>query len=290
MAFPGGKNFALALTVDFDAQSAWLAKGMNTHAVLARGEYGAEVGVPRVLQAFERFGMTSTWGIPGHSMMTWPDLCRRVRDAGHEICSHGVYHEHLTDLHEPVERQLMDHQLKQYADVLGSRPRGYRAPAFTLSEHTFKILEDYGFDWHSSLPGRDFEPYYPREIVGVDLYGATTYGRPYRVLEFSTSAYLEDWVAFEYVGGYSMGLSSTDVVVQRWLDSLEFGQTYAAPGVMVLTLHPQCIGRPHLMLMLYRFLERVQGLDGLWIATLSEIFDAWTADDADTPPRGPAAP
>lgn len=277
MNSPAGMRFALAVTVDFDAQSAWLAKGKNDPGILARGEFGAAVGVPRLLEVFKSYGIKTTWGIPGHTLETWPGVCQAVAEAGHETCAHGVYHEHLTDLPAPVERRLMEHQLRQFQEILETRPRGYRAPAFTMSYNTFEILEEFGFDWHSSIPGRDFEPYRPREILEVNPFGATTYGREYDVLEFSSSAYLEDWVAFEYVGGYSMGLSSTEVVLRRWLDSLNFGRLHVTPGVMVLTLHPQCIGRPHHMMMLHRFLEEVSVLDDVWVAPLSEIYDGWMA-------------
>ncbi|MGW0805107.1 polysaccharide deacetylase family protein [Nonomuraea sp. NPDC002799] len=278
MSFPSGKTFALAVTVDFDAQAAWLAKGKNDPATMARGEFGAEVGVPRLLEIFDRYQIPTTWGIPGHSIMTWPDYCKDVLARGHEICAHGVYHENLNDMPEPIERKLMVRQLEQHQEILGNRPRGYRAPSGSMSYNTMKILDEFGFDWHSSLSGRDFEPYHPREIKEINLHGATVFGPPSRVLEFPTSWFLEDWVAFEYVGGYSMGLSSTDVVLQRWNDSLEYGLKYVTPGVMTLVLHPQSIGRPHHMMMLDRFLEHVTSQPNLWIATLSDIFDAWTAE------------
>lgn len=175
MPLPHDKHFALAVTVDFDAQAAWLAKGKNDPAILARGEFGAEVGVPRLLDIFDRYQIPTTWGIPGHSIMTWPERCKAVLAGGHEICAHGVYHENLTDMPEPVERKLMEHQIQQHLDVLGTRPRGYRAPSGTMTHNTFTILEDFGFDWHSSLSGRDFEPYHPREIKEINLHGATVF-------------------------------------------------------------------------------------------------------------------
>jgi len=290
MGLPEGKTFALAITVDLDAQSAWLAKGMKDVGILQRGAYGADVGAPRLLEAFDRHSVATTWGIPGHSLETWPDLCREVQSRGHEICAHGVYHEHLDDMPEPTERRLMRHQLEQHQRILGTRPRGYRAPAFTLSSNTFRILEDEGFAWHSSICGRDFEPYRPREIVDIDLYRGTVYGREYKILEFPTSAYLEDWVAFEYVGGWSMGLSATDVVLQRWRDSLEWGRAHVRPGVMTLVLHPQSIGRPHHMVMLEEFLDYCTSLDDTWIATLSDIYDAWTCSTADSAQGAPSTP
>ncbi len=39
----------VCLTFDFDALSVWLAYDRVTPAMLHRGEYGARVGVPRIL-------------------------------------------------------------------------------------------------------------------------------------------------------------------------------------------------------------------------------------------------
>ena len=49
-----GKKCAVVLTFDFDAESIWLAKNLRTPSVMSRGEYGARVGVPRILSIFNK--------------------------------------------------------------------------------------------------------------------------------------------------------------------------------------------------------------------------------------------
>ena len=44
-----GKKCAVILSFDFDAESLWMAKNLETPSVMSRGEYGARVGVPRIL-------------------------------------------------------------------------------------------------------------------------------------------------------------------------------------------------------------------------------------------------
>jgi len=34
---------------------------------------------------FERYNIKTTWFIPGHSLETFPEECRMIADAGHEI-------------------------------------------------------------------------------------------------------------------------------------------------------------------------------------------------------------
>ncbi|HZZ45919.1 MAG TPA: polysaccharide deacetylase family protein [Pseudonocardia sp.] len=83
----------LCLTFDFDAISVWLGTfGVSTPTYVSRGEFAANVATPRILDLLERESVTSTWYIPGLDVDTYPDVCRRIRDAGHEIGHHGYAH------------------------------------------------------------------------------------------------------------------------------------------------------------------------------------------------------
>ena len=52
-------NSTIALTFDFDALSVWFGYPNTTPAMLARGEYGARVGVPRLLHTLQSFSTAS---------------------------------------------------------------------------------------------------------------------------------------------------------------------------------------------------------------------------------------
>ena len=83
---PQGKRIAVNLGTDFDAQSLWLgAFNKPSPSYMSRGEFGAEVGTPRLLELYDRFNVTTNWFTPGHTVDTFPDACRRIRDAGHEL-------------------------------------------------------------------------------------------------------------------------------------------------------------------------------------------------------------
>ena len=50
---PTGKKIAVNLGCDFDAQSLWLCLNRTSPAYMSRGEFGAEVGLPRLMRLFE---------------------------------------------------------------------------------------------------------------------------------------------------------------------------------------------------------------------------------------------
>jgi peptidoglycan-N-acetylglucosamine deacetylase len=270
---PDGKRLAVAITSDLDAQAVWLGTfGAASPSYLSRGEFGAVVGVPRVLAALERFDVPATWCIPSHSLHTFPAATEQILAVGHEIAAHGVYHEPIHKLDPDEERRLMDVQLAAHEQVVGRRPRGYRSPSWNFSEATLSLLLEYGFDWDSSLMGRDFEAYRPRPVTTVSLEEGNTFGVPAPIVEVPVSWYLDDFPALENLPR-SVGMADTDGVLRRWTDLFNFAYDRVPGGVFTLTVHPQTIARGHHLLMFERFLEHVVSHDEVWFATVSDIVD-----------------
>jgi len=266
---PSGKRLAVSIGADFDAHSVWMGNfGLSSPSYLSRGEFGAEVGVPRLLDLFGRYSI----------METFPGAFQSILDiGGHEIAAHGCYHESVPKLDRDEERRLMDKALAVHERIIGKRPRGYRSPAWDFTEHTLDILQDNAFDWDSSLMGRDFEPYHPRPVT-VRWEEGSIMGEPSPLLEIPVSWYLDDFPAVEYIPGINAGLGSAQVVFERWKDNFDYAYQHAPSGVIAFTVHPQTIGRAHHILMFERLVDYMVGHDGAWFATLSDIYDTWTDD------------
>jgi peptidoglycan/xylan/chitin deacetylase (PgdA/CDA1 family) len=276
LQLPDGKRVAVAIGADFDAHCLW--KGVfdrTSPSYLSRGEFGAEVGVPRLLNLFARHEVKATFCTPGHSMMTFPQRLAQIVEAGHEIAAHGCYHESIPSLDSSRERQLMERQLEQYAQIVGGRPRGYRSPAWDFSETTLGLLEEYGFEWDSSLMGTEFEPYHPRPVT-LNWESANEFGTESPILEIPVSWYLDDWPAMEYVPGASSGLGDHEVMYNRWKDIFDYARGLESPTVYALTIHPQCSGRSHLITILERLIIHMRSFDDVWFASLSDVYDCWT--------------
>ena len=72
---PAGKKVAVNISCDFDAQAIWIGSfNLTSPAYMSRGEFGAEVAVPRLLKMFDEHKIKTTWCIPGHTVDTWPEL------------------------------------------------------------------------------------------------------------------------------------------------------------------------------------------------------------------------
>lgn len=273
---PQGARLAVAITSDLDAQAVWMGTfDAESPSYLSRGEFGAVVGVPRVIESLKERAIPATWCIPSHSLLTFPAAIDQILEAGHEIAAHGVYHEPIHKMDPDEERRLMVLQMDAHEKVVGRRPRGYRSPSWNFSAVTADLLEEHGFDWDSSLMGRDFEVYRPRRIASLSREEGNVFGRESSFLEVPVSWYLDDFPALENLPR-SVGMADTDGVLRRWIDLFDFAYERVPGGVFTLTVHPQTIARGHHLLMFERFLDHVLARQGVWFGTVSDVVDRWT--------------
>ena len=82
MANGSGKEIFVAFGVDVDAVGGWLGSygGEDSPGDISRGVFAGEVGVPRLRRLFERYGLTTTWFWPGHSIETFGEQARELGD------------------------------------------------------------------------------------------------------------------------------------------------------------------------------------------------------------------
>lgn len=278
---PSGKRVAVNLGVHFDAQCLWLgAFNIPTPSYMSRGEFGAVVGTPRLVDLFEKYDITTTWFTPGHTIDTWPDLCRDVQARGHEFAHHGYYHENPTKIERETERKLIQLGIDSFERHLNMRPRGYLSPYWDYSEATLDLIEEFGFEYDCSLMGRDLVPYRPRRWQ-VNWETGNQWGRASKVLEIPPNWYLDDFPVFGYVTGIQEGQRDPDEIFRQWKAIFDYAYDNVEGACYEHCVHPQVIGQAHLITMFERLIEYMASKDGTWFCTAADICDAWEDDDED---------
>lgn len=250
------------LTFDFDAISPWIARGMVTPTPISRGEFGV-VGAERILRLLQRHGIASTWFIPGHTIDTFPDVCARIHEAGHEIANHGYLHEPPATLSVEREEDVLVRGSAAIRQVTGTNPSGYRSPAWDLSPHTVDLLIRHGFLYDSSMMAHDSRPYRARDGDAVVGDEPLRFGRTTGLIEMPVSWSLSDYQHFEFVGGSGIvlpGLRRAGDVLDNWVDDFRYLTRTTEWGVLTYTFHPQTIGRGHRMLFLDRLVQALMQL------------------------------
>jgi peptidoglycan/xylan/chitin deacetylase (PgdA/CDA1 family) len=255
----GFRSGTVCLTFDFDAMSLWMVRGMTTPGPLSRGEFGA-TAVPRLLHLLERRDIASTWFIPGHTVETYPDLCRRIVDAGHEVALHGYAHETVSTLAPDQERAVFRRSHEILTRLVGGEPKGNRTPSWDLTPQTVPILLELGVRYDSSLMSSDYTPFYARSGDEAPPDRAYRFGRPTELVELPVSWSLDDYPAFEYFRSSNFvmpGLKTPADVYGNWLDDVRYMLRDFDDGVCVITFHPQVVGRGHRLLGLERFVDQL---------------------------------
>jgi len=272
------RKYAVCLTFDFDAVSSWLALGLTTPAYLSRGEYGARVGVPRILSLLKKYQIPATWFVPGHTIDTYPELVKEISRGGHEIAHHGYCHENPAKLSEPEESEIILKGIESIRSVTGQPPAGYRSPAWDVSNNTIRLLRDHGFRYDSSLMGNDYTPYKCRINDKPWTDRAVEFGEEVDILEFPVSWSLDDWPHFEYVFSPPFlwpGLRAASAIQENWLSDFEYMCESVSVGVFVLTMHPQVIARGHRMMMLERLIRIMISKPDAYFSRLGDLVDSW---------------
>lgn len=255
------KRHIACLTFDFDALSGWIARGMTTPSPISRGEFGPNVAVPRILPLLARYGVRSSWYIPGHTLETYPDACRSVFAAGHEIGHHGWTHRPPATLSRSEEQAELVRANDAIAKLTGRPARGYRSPSWDLSPHSVALLLEHGFLYDSSMMGNDYTPYRVREPDVIELERPAMFGRPTRLIEMPVSWTLDDYPHFEFVRTPTTilpGLMNAQSVLANWIDDFLYLRDHLEWGVITYTFHPFVIGRGHRMLVLEKLIRTLK--------------------------------
>lgn len=283
----------VCLTFDFDAMSVWGALfGMYSPTPISRGEFGARVGTPRLLEILAREGVKATFFTPGHTIDSYPDLCRRIVAEGHEIGHHGYFHESPVGLSEAEERAALEQGLEAMDRCLdGYRPTGYRSPGWDLSPNSPRLLKEYGFKYDSSMMAQDFEPYWCRTEDRMPPDRGFEFGPEIDLVEVPVSWSLVDWPQLELVfheGGMLPGVQNPHEIERRWMEELEFAAAEVPGGAFTITLHPQTIGRGARVRILERLIAKVKEL-GANTVTSGEVAESWRKTAPQPKPAGPPA-
>jgi peptidoglycan-N-acetylglucosamine deacetylase len=270
----------VCVTVDFDAICIWMAWGARGARILSRGEFGADVGAPRLLELFEQLSIPTTWFIPGHSAETYPRIPEHVVAAGHEVGHHGYLHEAFDTLSESEARDVIRKGSEVLERVTGRRPQGMRVPAGDFDGSLFEILIDEGFTYDSSIIGE----YQPRWCRAKDeLYDdrPPQFGETLPLVELPLSFVMNDFCYFEfnYANPALVGLSSPDHVYSIWSSQFDYMYENEPGGVLNMTLHPQSVGWGLRVAMLERFLKHCLERPGVEFATCSTVADRFRAKE-----------
>ena len=281
------KEIFCSFGVDVDAVAGWLGSygGEDSPDDISRGLFAGEVGSLRLVRLFERFGIRTTWFIPGHSIETFPEQMQAVVEAGHEVGIHGYSHENPIEMTPDQEEAVLDKCIDLVTRLSGRRPTGYVAPWWEFSPVSNELLLKKGIKYDHSLMHKDFEPYYVR--VG-DTWTKIDYakrpdewmkplvrGQETDLIEIPASWHLDDLPPMMFVkkAPNSHGFVNPRDIEQMWRDQFDWVYREMDYAVFPITIHPDVSGRPQVLMMLERLYSHMIRHPGVRFVTMDEIAD-----------------
>jgi peptidoglycan/xylan/chitin deacetylase (PgdA/CDA1 family) len=256
--WPDGVTAVVTLSFDVDAETVWWQdpeEMTGQPGPLSQGAYGPRVALPKILDLLSKYHVRATFFVPSWVATTYPEAIRNIASGGHEIAAHGVRHVSPNLLEPSEELRRLKESIKVLENIAGTRPAGYRAPAWALSASTLELVASEGFLYSSNLMDSDL-PYLHTKPAGL--------------VELPVSWVLDDAAHFWFdEETWNKSITPAFTVQALWRE--EFAAIHAEGGYFGLTMHPQFIGRPARIRMLDEFLQWLGGFDGVWIATCREV-------------------
>jgi peptidoglycan-N-acetylglucosamine deacetylase len=142
-----------AVSCDVDTlESIYKGRGLTRPGGYSGAEF--RVGIENFCRFLESFKVKATLFMVGNDFLT-PENCSHIQETvrlGHEIANHSMTHPHnfrfLSLEDKECEIKNMD---KACIDLTGSKPVGFRAPGWNISDDTEAVLVKNGYIYDSSV-------------------------------------------------------------------------------------------------------------------------------------------
>ncbi|MBC7090508.1 MAG: polysaccharide deacetylase family protein [Nitrososphaeria archaeon] len=140
-----------AFSVDLEY---WWCNEFLTNYLPNRKEDQIIESLSPILKLLDKYNVRATFFVLGIVAEKHPDVIELIYNKGHEISSHAWSHKPLHKLNKNEFENEMDKSVKLLYKLIHEKPKGFRAPSFSLNNNTkwaLNILEKHGFYYDSSI-------------------------------------------------------------------------------------------------------------------------------------------
>lgn len=257
-SWPGDARVAVALTFDLDADTLWWddpQAASGDPGAVSQGTYGPDIALPKILDLLARHNVKATFFVPAWVAENYPAAVRSIALSGHELGAHGDRHVSAVQLSPAEEARVLQKSIRVLENFTKRHPVGYRAPSWAVSEVSLQLAADNRFMYSSNLMDADLP--YIHDI-------------PQGLVELPVSWVLDDAPYFWFdEGSWNKKIHSAADVMAIWQE--EFAAAHADKSYLMLTMHPQIIGRPARIRMLDEFLTWMKTYHGVWLTNCASI-------------------
>ena len=226
-------------------------------------EYGCRVGVFRHMEVLSRYGIRATVALNSEICLYRPEIIAEGNKLGWEWMGHNQSNtRRLNGVPAEAERDVVKATFDQIEKGTGKRPRGWLGSGLQETWNSLDYLVENGATYVADWPIDD-QPFL------MDVGGKRLVSLPY-------STQLNDKPAFEDL---RVTADEFATMIRRQFDVL-YRESAESGRVMAIALHPYITGMPHRIDALDSAFAYICRHDDVWLATGSEIVEAYLASGA----------
>jgi peptidoglycan/xylan/chitin deacetylase (PgdA/CDA1 family) len=281
--WPNGARLAISISLMFEgggqpisgaggAVPEPIKPGYPDQVTNAFFDYGANEGIPRALDLFDKHDIKVTSFMISKAIEKHPELAREIVQRGHEPGAHGTTWSASYDMSREQEKAFIKESADTIRRITGVQPVGWNAYFIRNSVNISETLQDLGFLYSIDDPSRD-EPF----IIPVR-------GRDFAMVPYTL-----------HMNDMNFPFQAYDPHAHEQALRDEFDQLYEEAGtrrrMMVIGMHDRLSGHANRIRVLDRFFTYAKSHDGVWFARKDEIA-RWALQQRQSTPivhRGPPA-
>ena len=216
-------------------------------------EYGMRVGFWRLMEVFQRSGITPTFSLNGLVCDRYPRVASAALEAGWEFMAHSYKQKPMHVLDD--EREAIQSTVKRIEAFAGKAPRGWMGPGLTQTHNTPELLVEAGIEYVTDWV-LDDQPCEIKTDNGPLLtipYTVELNDIPIMSLQNHRSAELYDRAMDQFETLYAEGETNA--------------------RIMAIAIHPYIHGVPHRIGHYTKLIETLKAKPGVLFWTGDQIID-----------------
>jgi allantoinase len=224
-------------------------------------DYGNRIGIFRMMKVMDRYGVRGTVALNSEVCIHHPAIIEEGMKRNWEWCGHNESNtRRLNELAADEEPKVVQRALATIEKATGTRPRGWLGSGLQETWNTLDYLADAGCEYVCDWTNDD-QPYVMtleggKSIVSLP-YSHEINDKPVYERRYHTALQFQEMICRQF-----------DVLYR---EGAETGR------VMAIALHPYLTGVPHRIDALDAALAHICKHDKVWLATGSEIVQAYRA-------------
>jgi allantoinase len=227
-------------------------------------EYGARVGVWRILREFEQRALPLTVFGVAAALERCPEVAAAFVELGHEVACHGLRWINYQEIDAQTEREHIRTALQTIERVTGRPAAGWYTGRDSPNTRRL-VAEQGGLEYDSDYYGDDLPFWLRVKTSDGELV-------PHLVVPYTLDT---NDMRF----ALPQGFSHADEFFHYLRDAFDvhWAEGDTRPSMMSVGMHCRLLGRPGRFRALQRFLDHVAQHDRVWVAQRVDIARHWKA-------------